>query len=129
MLGGVFSKNGFGPLGKIGIILELRTSFDFQMNVYVSENAGKSWKKINEDRKLRQRAFYYSRIYADPKDENTVYALNTGFYKSTDGGKTFDKKIKVPHGDNHDLWIDPNNPLRMVNANEVKFNLEIFHGS
>ena len=122
------SKNpGFAkrPLGKIGITVSGANSNKLwalvesnEGGVYVSENAGKNWKKINEDRKLRQRAFYYSRIYADPKDENTVYALNTGFYKSTDGGKTFDKKIKVPHGDNHDLWIDPNNPLRMVNAND-----------
>ena len=86
--------------------------------VYLSEDAGKTWKKLNDERKLRQRAFYYSRIYGDPINENIVYALNTGFYKSTDGGKTFDKKIEVPHGDNHDLWIDPKNPNRMINAND-----------
>ena len=64
---------------------------------------------ISEDRRLRQRAFYYSRIYADPKAKDTMYVLNTGFYKSTDGGKTY-RTLRTPHGDNHDLWIDPTNP-------------------
>ena len=122
------SKNkGFskGTLGKIGITVSAANSDKLWAivesnngGVYASEDAGKSWILVNDDRKLRQRAFYYSRIYADPKDENTVYALNTGFYKSIDGGKTFDKRIIVPHGDNHDLWIDPENPSRMINAND-----------
>jgi len=113
------------PLGKIGITVSAVNSNKLWAlvesnngGVYASEDAGKTWFLVNDERKLRQRAFYYSRIYADPKDEKTVYALNTGFYKSTDGGKTFDKRIIVPHGDNHDLWIDPENPLRMVNAND-----------
>ena len=113
------------PLGKIGITVSGANSNKLWAlvesengGVYASEDAGKTWKLVNEDRKLRQRAFYYSRIYADPQDENIVYALNTGFYKSTDGGVTFDKRIIVPHGDNHDLWIDPENPSRMVNAND-----------
>ena len=113
------------PLGKIGITVSGANSNRVWAiveanngGVYVSDDAGDSWELVNNERKLRQRAFYYSRIYADPKDENIVYALNTGFYKSVDGGKTFDKRIIVPHGDNHDLWIDPNNPMRMVNAND-----------
>ena len=113
------------PLGKIGITVSAADSNKLWAlvesnngGVYASEDAGKTWFLVNDERKLRQRAFYYSRIYADPKDEKTVYALNTGFYKSTDGGKTFDKRIIVPHVDNHDLWIDPENPLRMVNAND-----------
>ena len=113
------------PLGKIGITVSPANSNKLWAlveandgGVYTSDDAGKTWALINDERKLRQRAFYYSRIYADPKDENVVYALNTGFYKSIDGGKTFDKRIIVPHGDNHDLWIDPNNPMRMVNAND-----------
>jgi photosystem II stability/assembly factor-like uncharacterized protein len=73
---------------------------------------------MNDERKLRQRAFYYSRIYADPLDPETVYCLNVNFYKSIDGGKTFDIEINVPHGDNHDLWIDPNNPQRMISSND-----------
>ncbi len=113
------------PLGKIGITVSGANSNKLWAiveanngGVYVSDNAGDSWELVNNERKLRQRAFYYSRIYADPKDEDIVYALNTGFYKSVDGGKTFDKRIIVPHGDNHDLWIDPNDPMRMVNAND-----------
>ncbi len=86
--------------------------------IYRSDDAGMNWKYINNERKLRQRAFYYSRIYADPVDSNTIYGLNVGFHKSTDGGVTFDKTIRVPHGDNHDLWIDPKDPTRMVTGND-----------
>jgi photosystem II stability/assembly factor-like uncharacterized protein len=93
--------------------------------VFRSDNAGKSWTKTNEQRNLRQRAWYYTRIYADPKNADTVYVLNTGFYKSNDGGKTF-TAISVPHGDNHDLWIAPDDPNRMINSNDgganVSFN-------
>jgi len=77
-----------------------------------------TWKHINSDRKLRQRAFYYTRIYADPQEKETVYVPNVDFWKSTDGGENFDTEIKVPHGDNHDLWIDPNNNMRMAEAND-----------
>ncbi|MCS6804911.1 MAG: glycosyl hydrolase [Acidobacteriota bacterium] len=86
--------------------------------VFRSDNGGQTWRKMNDDRRLLQRAWYYSHIYADPKDAETVYVLNVQFLKSVDGGKTFDRTISVPHGDNHDLWIDPNNPLRMINAND-----------
>ncbi len=93
--------------------------------VFRSDNAGKTWTKINEDRRLRQRAWYYTRIYADPKNADTVYVLNTGFYKSNDGGKSY-SSISVPHGDNHDLWIAPDDPNRMINSNDgganVSFN-------
>ncbi len=94
--------------------------------VYRSEDGGESWHRINGDANLRQRPWYYIHIFADPKDENIVYALNTGFYKSVDGGKTFDIQIEDPHGDNHDLWINPNDNQIMVNANDgggnVSFN-------
>src|SRR6266480_4866439 len=93
--------------------------------VFRSDNAGKTWTKTNEQRNLRQRAWYYSRIYADPKSADTVYVLNTGFYKSNDAGKTF-TSMPVPHGDNHDLWIAPDDPNRMINSNDgganVSFN-------
>ena len=93
--------------------------------VFRSDNGGRTWTKTNEQRNLRQRAWYYSRIYADPKSADTVYVLNTGFYKSNDGGRTF-TGIGVPHGDNHDLWIAPDDPNRMINSNDgganVSFN-------
>jgi len=85
--------------------------------LFASDDAGATWKKISEDRNLRQRAFYYTRVYADPKAKDTVYVLNVGFHKSTDGGKTF-RQIRPPHGDNHDLWIDPENPQRMIESND-----------
>lgn len=114
-----------GPLGKIGITVSpadnKRLWAIIEANeggVYRSDDAGATWKKTNDDRKLRQRAFYYSRIYADPFDRETVYCLNVDFWKSTDGGVKFDQEIKGKHGDYHDLWIDPNNPLRMIVADD-----------
>ncbi|MBT8318929.1 MAG: glycosyl hydrolase, partial [Gramella sp.] len=81
--------------------------------VYRSDNGGETWDHINEDRNLRQRAWYYTRIYADSKDEDVVYVLNVNYHKSTDGGKTFSSD-RAPHGDHHDLWISPENPDRMI---------------
>ncbi|GDX88083.1 hypothetical protein LBMAG44_19960 [Gemmatimonadota bacterium] len=86
--------------------------------VYRSDDGGATWAKLNEERKLRQRAWYYTRIYADPKDTNIVYGLNVSWYRSRDGGKTFAQGIQVPHGDNHDLWIAPDNPERMIEGND-----------
>lgn len=81
--------------------------------VYRSDDGGKTWSYQNSDRSLRQRAWYYSRIYADTKDLNTVYVLNVNYHKSTDGGKTFESS-NAPHGDHHDLWIAPEDPKRMI---------------
>jgi photosystem II stability/assembly factor-like uncharacterized protein len=93
--------------------------------VFRSDNGGKTWSKINEQRNLRQRAWYYTRIYADPKNAETVYVLNTGFYKSNDGGRTY-SSIAVGHGDCHDLWLAPNDPMRVIIGDdggaEVSFN-------
>ena len=124
-----------GPIGKIGVTVSPADSNRVwaiieanEGGVFRSDDAGKTWIRTNDERKLRQRAFYYSRIYADPLDKNIVYGLNTGLYKSLDGGRTFDITIKVPHGDNHDLWIDPNNPKRMINANDGGGNITINGG-
>ena len=81
--------------------------------VFRSDDAGKSWRKLNSSRSLRQRAWYYTRIYADPKDEDVVYVVNVSYHKSKDGGKTF-QSYRAPHGDHHDLWIAPDNPMRMI---------------
>ncbi|NND33705.1 MAG: glycosyl hydrolase [Saprospiraceae bacterium] len=124
-----------GPIGKIGVTVSPADPSRIwaiveaeEGGVFRSDDAGWTWTRTNHERKLRQRAFYYSRIYADPLDKETVYCLNTGFYKSTDGGKTFDITITVPHGDNHDLWIDPNDPMRMINSNDGGGNVTINGG-
>ena len=96
--------------------------------VFRSDDAGEKWTRINGEAKLRQRPWYYLHIFADPRDENTVYALNTGFYKSIDGGKTFPIQSRVPHGDNHDLWINPNDPKVMINANDGGANVSFDGG-
>jgi len=85
--------------------------------VFRSDDAGKTWRRVSEDRKLRQRAWYYTHIYADTKDADRVYVLNVQFNKSIDGGKTYEN-IRVPHGDNHDLWIAPEDNMRMIGAND-----------
>jgi len=95
--------------------------------VFRSDDGGGTWAKLNEDRRLRQRAWYYSRIYADPKNADSVYVLNTGFYKSADGGRTY-ASIPAPHGDNHDLWIDPGDPKRMINSNDGGANVSLNGG-
>lgn len=124
-----------GPIGKIGVTVSpvnpQRVWAIVEANeggVFRSDDGGWTWKRTNDERKLRQRAFYYSRIFADPWDENTVYGLNTGLYKSTDGGVNFDIQIRPPHGDQHDLWIDPNNPQRMINGNDGGGNVSINGG-
>ncbi|HFA51160.1 MAG TPA: glycosyl hydrolase [Bacteroidetes bacterium] len=97
---------------RIWAIIEAREG-----GVFRSDDAGKTWKKTSANRSLRQRAWYYSRIYADPQNEDRVYVLNVGFWRSNDGGKTF-QKIITPHGDHHDLWIAPNNNERMAIADD-----------
>ncbi|MES2775227.1 MAG: glycosyl hydrolase [Bacteroidota bacterium] len=81
--------------------------------LYRSDDGGNTWEKQSDDANILQRAWYFSKIFADPKNENIVYALNVGFYRSVDGGKTF-KSIPTPHGDHHDLWIDPEDANRMI---------------
>lgn len=81
--------------------------------LYRSDDGGKKWTQVNSDRSLRQRAWYYTRVYADSEDEDVVYVLNVSYHKSTDGGKTF-KSFNAPHGDHHDLWISPENAQRMI---------------
>ncbi len=85
--------------------------------IYRSDDAGDSWHLMTDDHRFRQRAWYYSHIFADPKAADSVYILNTAVYRSNDGGKTF-TRLRVPHGDNHALWIDPTNPKRLMNGND-----------
>ena len=94
---------------KIWAIVENETSG----GVYSSDDGGLSWSYINSSRSLRQRAWYYSKIYADTQDEDIVYVMNVSYHKSKDGGKTFESH-DAPHGDHHDLWIAPENNQRMI---------------
>jgi photosystem II stability/assembly factor-like uncharacterized protein len=85
--------------------------------LYRSDDGGENWTKINDDGRLRQRAWYFTHIFADPKSADTVYILNTGMLRSTDGGRSFNL-LNAPHGDHHGLWIDPDNPQRLINGND-----------
>jgi photosystem II stability/assembly factor-like uncharacterized protein len=115
-----------GVLGKIGITVSGADSDRLyaiveaeEGGVFRSDDGGATWQRTNDERKIRQRHFYYSRIYADPLDPDVSYALNTRLFKSTDAGVTYDEvRRQPPHGDHHDLWIDPNDPLRMINGSD-----------
>ena len=88
-----------------------------QGGLYRSDDAGSSWQRINKDRVLQARSWYYMHVFADPNDRDKVVVLNAPFMQSEDGGKTFER-VMTPHGDNHDLWIHPNNSQVMINAND-----------
>jgi photosystem II stability/assembly factor-like uncharacterized protein len=94
--------------------------------VYRSDDAGKTWKQVNSDRVNIARSWYYMEIFADPQDENVVYVLNAPVMKSIDGGKSF-FNIPVPHGDNHHLWINPNDNSILINSNDGGANIS-FNG-
>lgn len=95
--------------------------------LFRSDDGGKKWIKVNQDRKLRQRAWYYNRFFCDPKNEDVIYGVNVGFFKSIDGGKTFSVTLHPPHGDNHELWIAPSDPNRMIEGNDGGANIS-FNG-
>jgi photosystem II stability/assembly factor-like uncharacterized protein len=118
------SKNEGFPTDTLGIIGVTVSSVNNQRvwaivenkdkgGLYRSDDGGEKWTLINSERKLRQRAWYYTRVYADTKDANKVYVLNVRYHKSIDGGKTFSTH-NAPHGDHHDLWIAPEDSNRMV---------------
>ncbi len=90
--------------------------------VYRSDDAGKNWRQVNSNRVNIARSWYYMEIYADPQDENVVYVLNAPVMKSIDGGRSF-QNIPVPHGDNHHLWINPNNNQVLINSNDGGANI------
>lgn len=123
-----------GTLGKIGLTISPVDPKRYWALVeaedgglYRSDDAGKTWTLVNSDRSWRQRAWYYTHVYADPAEKDTVYVLNVGMGKSTDGGKTF-SGMRTPHSDNHDLWIAPDNPKRMVQANDGGANVSLDGG-
>ncbi len=85
--------------------------------LFRTDDAGATWQRITDNANLTQRPWYYHHIFADPKDPDTVYVLNIQMWKSSDGGKSF-AQVRPPHGDHHDLWIDPADPQRMIEAND-----------
>jgi photosystem II stability/assembly factor-like uncharacterized protein len=85
--------------------------------LYRSDDHGEHWKLVSQDGRIRQRAWYFSKTYADPQNVDTVYVVNTGLLRSTDGGRTFDL-VAATHGDHHALWLDPADSRRMINAND-----------
>jgi photosystem II stability/assembly factor-like uncharacterized protein len=119
-------ENGLpkGILGRIGVTVSgpdanrVYAQIEAEQGgLYVSNDGGEHWSLVNGDHRFTQRAWYFTHIFADPKNIDTVYELNTATYKSIDGGHTF-KPIRAPHGDCHGLWIDPENPNRMIEGND-----------
>jgi photosystem II stability/assembly factor-like uncharacterized protein len=123
-----------GPWGKLGVTVSpvnpnrVYALVEAQAGgLYRSDNAGRTWSLVNDDLELRLRPWYYMRLYADPRDEHTVYITNVSFWRSDDAGVTFNT-ISVPHGDNHDLWIAPNDNQRMLQANDGGANVSVNGG-
>jgi photosystem II stability/assembly factor-like uncharacterized protein len=113
-----------GNLGRIGIAVSGADSNRVyalieakEGGLYRSNDVGSTWTRVNDDERYRQRAWYFSHVFADPKQVDTVYVLNTGAFRSNDAGKTFEL-LPAPHGDHHGLWIDPTNPQRLFNSND-----------
>lgn len=114
------------PLGRIGIDVS-RTNprrvyasveaKDTLGGIFRSDDGGETWEHVNGEQKFNVRMWYYSTLTADPTDENTVYVMNLTVWKSIDGGKSF-ARVRVPHGDTHALWIDPQDGARMINGND-----------
>ncbi len=114
---GIFGNIGMSVSGansnRVWAIIEADSG-----GVYRSDDAGATWARTNAERSLRQRAWYYTKIYADPRDTNIVYVSNVNFHKSSDGGKTFQPVRGIPHGDSHDFWIAPDNNQRMIEGDD-----------
>jgi len=113
-----------GPLGRMGIdVSRAKPSLVWAVieadsgGLYRSDDAGATWHFVNGDHRLRERAWYYMHVMADPKDTNLVYSPNVSLMKSVDGGKHF-TRLAEPHGDDHDLWIAPNDGSRMIQSSD-----------
>lgn len=85
--------------------------------LYKSVDQGKTFKQVSDFGGIRTRPFYYTNLRVDPKNPELLYALATGNYKSTNGGKDWEY-LRPPHGDNHDMWINPDNPKLFIQSND-----------
>ncbi len=122
------TRNAGMPAGMVGRIGLANTKADSNRvyalvenengGLFVSDDAGASWKLINESRAVRQRAFYYTHVFGDPSNKDVVYMQNTSLFRSTDGGKTTVQVGQNTHGDHHDLWVDPDDPNHVVDGND-----------
>jgi photosystem II stability/assembly factor-like uncharacterized protein len=112
-----------GPYGRVGLAVAANSERVYALieakagGLYRSDDGGDTWDLVNGSHGLLQRPWYYMHVIADPQDANTLYVADVEFFKSTDGGHNFNK-IKVPHGDNHGLWIDPKNTKRMIASDD-----------
>jgi photosystem II stability/assembly factor-like uncharacterized protein len=109
--------------GRAWALIEHKT----EGGLYRTHDLGQTWEKVSDNQNLLSRAWYYTHVTADPQDGDTVYVNNLSFYKSSDGGKTFEE-IPTPHGDNHDLWIDPKNNQRLIQGNDGGANVSLNGG-
>jgi len=110
---GTLGKIGIAPLGKrVYAIVEAAEG-----GIFRSDDAGSSWTRVTDDSEWRQRAWYFSHVYVDPKNADHVFCLNVGAGESKDGGKTW-SGMRTPHSDNHDLWLNPDDPKQMIEAND-----------
>ncbi len=125
---------GMGKIGvaaspaRAGLVWAIVEAEGDDGGLYRSDDGGDSWSQVNDERVLRARSWYYMHVFADPNDADTVYVLNAPFMKSVDGGKTF-TRVDVPHGDNHYLWINPDNSDWMINANDGGANVSFDGGA
>jgi photosystem II stability/assembly factor-like uncharacterized protein len=112
-----------GPYGRIGVSVAANSDRVYALiqandgGLYRSDDGGDTWQLVNGSHSLIQRPWYYMHVVADPQDSETVYIMNVDAYRSTDGGRSFNK-VKIPHGDNHGLWIDPKATKRMIATND-----------
>ncbi len=124
-----------GIMGKIGVAVSpvdsRRVYAIVEANnagVFRSDDGGDHWALMSQDRRALQRAFYYSRIYADPKEKDTIYVMNVALLRSKDSGKNWEQ-LKQPHSDNHDLWIDPHDNTRMINSGDGGASVSVDKGA
>lgn len=125
-----------GVIGRIGLdvspadpsrVWVITAAPEKRGGLFRSDDGGKRFRRVSRKRDLLQRAWYYSRVFADPVDADTIYVTNVGFWKSVDGGASF-SRISTPHGDNHDLWINPDDPRIMIESNDGGANVSLNGG-